>query len=278
MTAITACIPYYNNKNTIRSVVDSIQSQQTSIREIIVWDDGSKESPKELLTFNNVHIKANSITKGRGFVRNALCREASNEIILFCDGTNRLPSNFVNIGITHFQNPMCAAVSGLIINDKSLQGTSIRWRGRHLFKEEFNFGETHQNVHNLTTYGTLIRRSVVLEVGNFNENLWHSEDKELGKRIVAAGYKIIGDPKLFAHSIKHDSWMSVLERYWRWYGGIDGKMNFLDYCHSIKASFKPMIIEDLLANDIPSALLSFVCPHYGYLTAKIRDTRKKIEK
>ena len=278
MTAITACIPYYNNKDTIRSVIKSIESQQTSIQEIIVWDDGSKESPKEFLKSNNLHIKSNSYTKGRGSVRNSLCREASNEIILFCDATNTLPSNFVNIGITHFQNPMCAAVSGLIINDKSLQGTSIRWRGRHLFKEKFKFGTTHQNVHNLTTYGTLIRRSVVLEVGNFNENLWHSEDKELGKRIVAAGYKMIGDPKLFVRSIKYDSWISVLERYWRWYGGIDGEMNFLDYCHSIKASFKPMIMDDLLANDIPSALLSFVCPHYGYMNTKFRDLRKKFER
>ena len=55
-------------------------------------------------------------------------------------------------------------------------------------------------------------------------------------------------------------------------------MNFPDYLHSIKASFKPMIKEDLRAKDISAALLSFVCPHYGYARAKVREIKGKIER
>lgn len=278
MTTITACIPYFNNKDTINAVINSIKSQDISIQEIIIWDDGSKTSPSDFLYSADVRIKKNSSTQGRGSVRNALCKEANSEFILFCDATNSLPTNFVSMGITHFMNKKCAAVSGLIVNDGSLNGTPIRWRGRHLFKETFEFGTRYQDADHLTTYGTLMRRSTILAIGNFNKSLRHSEDKELGKRLIDAGYKIIGDPRLYVSSKKKDSWLSVLERYWRWYGGVEENMNFPDYLHSIKASFKPMIKEDLRAKDISAALLSFVCPHYGYARAKVREIKGKIER
>jgi hypothetical protein len=113
-----------------------------------------------------------------------------------------------------------------------------------------------------------MRRCSIEEVGNFDASLTHSEDQELGTRLIKAGYSLLGIPSLVAYSIRHDTLTSVLERYWRWYGGVDSKMGLLDYFHAIKASFKPMIHQDLKSRDLASALISFACPHYGYLRAK----------
>ena len=83
-----------------------------------------------------------------------------------------------------------------------LSSLTSRWRGRHLFKESYNFGTEPKEASSLTTYGTLMRRDSVIEVGNFNQNLRHSEDRELGQRLISAGFKIIGDPNLVVYSIK----------------------------------------------------------------------------
>ena len=56
---------------------------------------------------------------------------------------------------------------------------------------------------------------------------------------------------------------------------IDGKMGVLDYFRAIKASFKPMIQQDIKSKDLSCALISFVCPHYGYFRAKYYDFTRK---
>ena len=157
---------------------------------------------------------------------------------------------------------------------------ALNWRGRHLFKQDHDFGKISHEAVSLTTYGTILRRSSVLDVGNFNPSLRHSEDRDLGKRLLNSGYKIIGDPNLVVYSIKKDSIFSVLERYWRWYGGEDENMSLCDYLNAIKASFKPMIQQDLKAKDWRAAIVSFLCPHYvlmRYLYRKITGKLQKID-
>ena len=88
----------------------------------------------------------------------------------------------------------------------------------------------------------------------------------------------MGDPNLTVYSIKKDTIFSVLERYWRWYGGTDEKFTLKDYWHAIKASFLPMIQDDIRANDWRSAFISFLCPHYGLLRHLYRKLSGKIQK
>lgn len=199
-------------------------------------------------------------------------------MVLFCDATNLLDHVFIENSLAHFKDLRVAAVSGRIANHKSLNGPVCSWRSRHLFKENYDFGNVAQKAESLTTYGTILRRSLVLKIGNFNSSLKHSEDKELGERLINAGYKIIGDPGLVVHSIKKDSVNSVLERYWRWYGGTQESFSIKDYWYSIKASFRPMIQEDLKANDWKSAFISLLCPHYGLFRHLIRVINGKSQK
>lgn len=265
---ITACIPCYNNAQTLSAVIDSVQSQKHKIDEIIVVDDGSSDCSKIIAESKCDKVYANDTNKGRGYTRKKAVESSSGDLILFCDASNVLPVDFLNVAVRFFADPSVAAVSGRINNHSSITGIIPRWRGRHLFKESESYQRESIPVSNLTTYGTLMRRCSIEEVGNFDASLEHSEDHELGKRLMTAGYELMGIPSLVTYSIRRDTLTSVLERYWRWNGGIDGEMGLLDYFRSIKASFKPMIQEDLQSRDLASALISFACPHYGYLRAK----------
>lgn len=197
--------------------------------------------------------------------------------MLFLDSTNVLPNEFCSIAREHFNNELVCAASGVIDNHESAYGVSAKWRSRHLFKAEMNYNSFHLT-NSLTTYGTLLRKDAVLVAGNFNPSLKHSEDTELGFRLLAKGFKIIGDPNLIVQSFKSDTILSVLERYWRWYGGSNEKMSWLDYTHAIKASFRPMIENDLKAYDLGSAMISLLCPHYGFIRHNFRKVFNKLQK
>ena len=276
---ISAYIPTFNeDAKILLNVVDSIYHQSVKPLNITILDDGS--SPKLIIpnSSSKFRIYNNDSNRGRGFIRGLAIDEAHTELILFCDSTNIIPSDFIKTAIIHFNDPKVAAVSGKIANESNACSMVLNWRGRHLFKQDHDFGKISHNAKSLTTYGTILRRSAVLDVGNFNPSLRHSEDKDLGKRLLSAGYKIIGDPNLVVYSIKKDSVLSVLERYWRWYGGEDETMSFHDYLKAIKASIKPMIEEDLKAKDWRAAFVSFICPHYGYFRHLCRKFTGRLQK
>ena len=79
-----------------------------------------------------------------------------------------------------------------------LQGITQLWNKTHgnsVFDNIWDFNE----------------KDSTLAVGNFNPSLRHSEDKELGDRLVGAGFKILGDPNLTVYSLSKDSIFKVLE-------------------------------------------------------------------
>ena len=278
MKGVSACIPYHNNFSTLPTVLQSVLDNGVSMENILVIDDGSSKKASKICECFRIQCLENEVCMGRGHVRSQAITLCKKKFILFCDATNRLPNNFLQTSIKHFENERVAAVSGKISNDINLKNLTSRWRGRHLFKESHNFGIKPMETQSLTTYGTLMRRDFTKAVGNFNPSLRHSEDRELGQRLIHSGYMIIGDPNLVVYSIKEDSIFSVLERYWRWYGGENEEMKLKDYFNSINASFKPMVQQDLKAKDWQAAMISFLCPHYGYTRYLRRKFSSKLQK
>ena len=63
----------------------------------------------------------------------------------------------------------------------------------------------------LITFGTLVRRSLVLDAGNYSLALRHSEDRELGVRLLAAGCDVLYDPSLTIVSNSRNTLGQVLE-------------------------------------------------------------------
>ena len=263
--SITACVPTLDNSETLCKVLESIKQQTLPVRQLIVIDDGSRVPAVENCKTQGVEFHRNDICRGRGYARAEAIKEANHQLVFFCDATNIVPENFLAEAAPHFEDPKVAAVSGRIANIEKNAGAALRWRGRHLFKEDHIWGEKPLLASSLSTYGTLMRKEAVLSVGNFDPNLVHSEDQELGSRLIKAGFSIVGDPSLVVYSLRNDSVLSVLERYWRWNGGVEENMNFSDYLHAIRASLNPMLIGDVRDRDLKSALISLLCPHYGFL-------------
>jgi len=260
--SISACIPCLNHWKTLPLAINSINQQTIPVKEILIIDDGSS-SPcpiDDLNKFPKARIHRNEKNLGRGHSRFIATQMTSGEFILTLDATNSLEPKFLEKALPHFEESSVAAVSGTItsVNNQSL---TSRWRSRHLFHED-SPDATAEPCSMLITYGTLLRRNAIEEVGGFDKMLRFKEDQEMGERLAGAGYTVIGDPsiKIFPNLI--NSVPQLLERYARWHMDPNEKPSFGGYLHNIKASIKPMIQSDLKAGDWGSALISLLAPHF----------------
>ena len=202
---------------------------------------------------------------GRGFVRNLAIRECKNELILCCDATNQLAPNFLEVAVPCLlldQN--ACSVSGPI---KSLNKPNVvsRWRSRHLFKDYVYHRPNTANISSLITYGTLMKKSIIVKLGNFNPLLKHSEDEDMAERINASNFHSLGHSDLEIICIKENSLLEVFERYWRWNIGKNEQLNFSVYFSTVKCSIKPMAQIDIFYKDYSAVLLSLMLPHYFLL-------------
>jgi len=153
-----------------------------------------------------------------------------------------------------------AAVCGRISQEVA-RTVADRWRARHLFRTD---KRTEILEHaDFTTGGAVVRASAVRDVGGYDPELEHGEDADLGRRLLARGYKVIFDPALTYLQPGSSTVRQVLERYWRW-NRARSRMDFLTYLKQIKYSITVMAREDMETADIGAALISLVSPHYQY--------------
>ncbi len=261
---VSAYVPYYNNASTLARVIKSIQAQTHPVAEILIIDDGSAEpDPLQqiLMSFPKVKPIWQGQNRGRGAARAVAMEAVQHEFVLCCDATNLLAPQFVEQALFWVADPQVAAVFGRIT--QAPKGSLVhRWRGRHLFKAEMPMSTRRGAL--LSTYGALVRRSLVLEVGNYDPRLRHSEDADLGQRLRDAGHDVVFDPQLQITSIADNTLPQVLERYWRWNAGVRETISALDYLKLISYSIKVMARQDWVAHDPSCIPLSLLAPHYQF--------------
>jgi glycosyltransferase involved in cell wall biosynthesis len=255
----TAYIPCYNAAATIRRAVESVLAQTIRPAETLIVDDGSIDGSTDAVRDLDVRVVALPRNAGRGAARARAMSEARHDYVLCCDATNILDPRFVEQAMAWFAGAQVAAVFGRITQGP---GTSVvdRWRGRHLYKIDIA-----QQVNERASLGTgaaLMRASAVESVGGYDRTLRHTEDADLGARLLAAGWSVVYDPRLTFTSISSNTLAQVLERHWRWHAGTVPTASWREYRKSIGYSIKCMARDDLRAGDPLSIPISLVTPHY----------------
>lgn len=267
MHSLSAYVPCFNNAATISAALHSLQQQSLAPDELFLIDDHSSDHSCTIAEALGVAVVSMRHNSGRGAVRSKALEIVQHEFVVSCDATNFLPADFVARALPHFSDPRVAAVFGRIWQSNA-RTPADRWRGRHLFKIHEALPLQHGAL--LSTYGCVLRRSAVLDVGNFNPSLRHSEDVELGQRLLAAGYDVIFDPSLHVISGVSNSWSQVLERYWRWHAGPAETISLLAYARQVWYSLRVMVYQDLLALDLATLPMSLLCPHYQFWRSFLR--------
>ena len=258
---ISGYVPFYNNAATVLAAVDSLRRQEPPLDEVFAVDDGSTDAGPALLAAAGVRVLRQPANLGRGAARARAMGEARHELVLCCDATNILPPGFATAARRWFEEASVASVHGRIRNHRARSPVE-RWRGRYLFREHANIPPERQTC--LITYGAMLRRSAVEQVGGFDAKLRHSEDADLGVRLVKAGFDVVYDPALPVESIARNSLGQILERYWRWNAGIGEQVSPLGYLKSIWFCLRSMTLSDLARGEPGVAAISLLCPHYCF--------------
>jgi len=264
VTKISAYIPCFNNQETIASVIASVRVQVPPVDELFVLDDGSGDGSAALAESLGVEVVRHPENCGRGAARARAMQRARGEFVLSVDATNVLESDFLGRAMLWFDDPNVAAVYGRIVESRNRTAVE-RWRGRHLFKN--NLRSDVLRGASLITYGTVVRRSAVEAAGGYDSALRHTEDAELGERLLKSGVDVVFDPRLQIRSVANNSLFQVLERYWRWHVGLEGATPLRRFVSHVAYSVKVMAREDLKQGDWVAAGISLLTPHYALLRA-----------
>ena len=259
MTPYSAYVPCFNARATIRRAVESVLAQTIPPAELLVVDDGSTDRSMEAIRDLDVRIISMPRNCGRGEARARAMSDARYDLVLSCDATNVVEPAFVEKALVWFGEPQVAAVFGRI-TQPAAGSVAERWRGRHLFKVDL--AQEPQRKSSLSTWGTLVRASSVARVGGYDRRLRHTEDGDLGRRLLAANFDVVYDPALEVKSIAVNTLGQVLERHWRWYAGAHPSVSWREYRKSIAYSIKCMAMDDLRARDPLSVPVSLLTPHY----------------
>lgn len=180
---ISAVIPCYNDGAYIEDAVKSVKLQTHSPIEIIVVDDGSSISTKNVLAnleseIDHLIVQENS---GQSKARNMGIARAKGEFILVLDSDDYFEPTFCDKAIQAFQEgrevKIISSHTKLHFPDGSFQ--LYKPKGGDLKK--FLFG-------NHSTGSCMIRKSSWLEVGGYDETMRTGfEDWEFYIRILAEG-------------------------------------------------------------------------------------------
>jgi glycosyltransferase involved in cell wall biosynthesis len=258
---ISGIVLSYNSQETLEESLSSLRMQSHPLDEIIVIDDGSKDHSQRIATTLPCRLLSNSSNRGRGYSRNLGVKSSASDMLLFCDSSNLLPTDFVQKAIHHFNDSQVAAVFGRIQNDNRLKDCYSRWRGRHLFREHLPFRKDVHGVDCLITYAVIMRKKSVVKVGNFNPDLPSCEDIELGRKLLSNGYKILSDPSLCCYSIRRENLTSLCIRFNRWFSQDEETFNPMkSFVQSFRTIATIYLKEDLKAKDFSSFMISLSLP------------------
>lgn len=185
---VSVIIPTYNRKDIVLEAIKSVLNQTVKNFEVIVVDDGSTDGTKEYLESLNLPIKI--ISKKNGGVasaRNEGIKFAQRKYVAFLDSDDSWLPDKLSVQVAYLEvHPEIP----LVYTDEY-----IEVNGEVLPKTRFQRADVGDDIKNnfllsgfvqrtpIHTSAVMVRKSVLEEVGYFNETLKIHEDSELWNRI-----------------------------------------------------------------------------------------------
>ncbi len=178
---ITVVIPTYNRYSLLRHALRSVYAQTLQPKEVIVIDDGSNDNTSEIVNeFKNI-IYVYQPNKGVSAARNAGIQKASSKWIAFLDSDDEwLKEKLQEQVDLHTQRDVLVSYTAeRWLRNK--QEVKIPKKFRKIGKDPFLENLSYCNI---APSSVMIHKSVLKDVGVFDESLEVCEDYDLWLRIA----------------------------------------------------------------------------------------------
>ncbi|QLE40683.1 glycosyltransferase [Nostoc sp. C052] len=202
MAKITVCIPTFNRVHLLPYAIDSVLNQSEQDFELIVCDDGSKDSTPELMSqYTDERIKYIRHLQNIGKSNNMRSGfdAASGEYFIKFDDDDRLTPDFLaNTAAILAQDSSIDFVGtdhwiidiNNVRDEVKTQENSHRWGRNNLpVGVVNNLLEVVFIQQSFQVGATLFRRKTLQELGYMQANLQNCEDNDLFVRLALAGKK-----------------------------------------------------------------------------------------
>ncbi|MEQ8717451.1 MAG: glycosyltransferase family A protein [Acidimicrobiales bacterium] len=182
---VSVIVPVYNRRDVVAETVESVLAQTHPDVEVHIVDDGSTDGTRERITElaaadARVHV-SHQKNAGPGAARNRGLAAADTEWIAFCDSDDLLPVDSIERRFAWLDaNPDHDAVIGRG-RTEIIAGADVP----PVIASMAAAGDVNPIVQTV-----LIRRSDLLGVGGYDENMRTGEDTDLFFRLRRAGVRI----------------------------------------------------------------------------------------
>jgi glycosyltransferase involved in cell wall biosynthesis len=183
---VSVVIPCYNQARFLGEALQSVLCQGYPDLEIIVVDDGSKDSTEEIASgYTKADTRVRVIrqeNRGLAAARNRGLSEAGGEYVVFLDSDDRLVSEALEVGVRELEaHPGCAFVSGICRKITADGSVVPGWEQLRVRDDPYL-----ELLRSCPVYvpAVMYRRSVFDAVGAFDTSYKAAEDYDLYYRIL----------------------------------------------------------------------------------------------
>lgn len=234
---VSIIIPAYNEEDAIAGTIDSCLASDYPDKEIIVVDDGSKDATLEIARkYEAKGVKViRQANAGKGAALNNGIRHSTGKIIATLDSDSYMTPDALRRMVPLFNDPTVGAATSAI-KVHSPRNTVERMQRLEYLITAFNRRLlSFINAINVTPGPlSLIRRSVIDEVGGFDEHTI-LEDQELAMRIQARHHKIESNIEAVAYTHVPTNLRDLTKQRVRWNRG--GIRNILKHHYLVNPKY-----------------------------------------
>jgi cellulose synthase/poly-beta-1,6-N-acetylglucosamine synthase-like glycosyltransferase len=187
---ISVIVASMNNQETIEECLKALLAQNYPADhiEIIVMDGGSRDATIEIA--KKYPVKVVSIRLNAPAAYNYANKIASHPILGFVDSDARVEKDWLKKLTPRLNEPMVAGVSGSI----DTWNTENPWARSIGYELKTRYSRIGKYTGRIATMNLLLKKSVIEEVGGWDEKLPSQYDTDFGFRLSAKGYRIAYEP------------------------------------------------------------------------------------
>lgn len=180
---VSVVIPALNAESTISACLSSLRSQSLRPAEIILSDSGSSDRTVEIAKRMGAKVVFPGRKKSRSAARNAGWRAAHCPVVAFCDAD------------TIFGHGWLSLTAGVLGGFDAVADRRAVHEPKTFYLRllQANYDLNYKNYTPFCAW--VMKRGVLEATGGFNESLNVAEERDLGRRMLAAGFTIGFEPR-----------------------------------------------------------------------------------